>query len=93
MTTENEAKEEDSTVKEAVGVERLIIFLRQQWNDSLAKSIWEDLTLLGRCTIWLPIWLLCWLSLPIMLPIVAIVAAAFWVVDRPLTAIGKAFFK
>lgn len=42
-------------------------WLYKQWRASLAKSIWDDLTILGRATIWVPLWLLCWVTLPIIL--------------------------
>ena len=41
-------------------------YLKNQWNESLAYSIWVDLTPFGRITIWVPIWLFCWITLPLI---------------------------
>ena len=82
---------ESGVVKRSV-FDRFVMWLGRQWRESLAESIWDDMTPLGRLTIWLPIWLLCWLSLPIILPICLISFFLVKIGDKPLSWLGKQFF-
>lgn len=61
---------------------RIKQYLVGQWRESMARSIWDDLTPLGRATIWLPLWLLIWLILPVLLASTAIALPVFWLLDR-----------
>jgi len=67
-------------------------YLRAQWRNSLAWSIWDDLTPFGRLTIWLPIWLLCWLTIPAILVGAGIAIPAIWAAER-LPKLPNIFFR
>ena len=62
-------------------------WLKSQWKESTAKSIWDLLTPFGRCTVFLPIWLMCWLA-PVVVILVGVVAFVWGLVQR-LTYRGK----
>lgn len=47
--------------------DKTVMWLKDQWRTSLAYSIWQDLTPLGRATIWIPLWIMCWVTMPFML--------------------------
>ena len=89
--TQNDQTDAAGSAKRPI-VERFVMWLTLQWSESLAKSIWDDLTPLGRATIWLPIWLLCWLSLPIILPIAVFCAMVINVGDKPFLWLSRKFF-
>lgn len=63
-------------------IESIKKYLSEAWRESLAKSIWDDLTPFGRVTIWLPLWLLCWLALPVLLLTAGIAIPFCWLLDR-----------
>jgi hypothetical protein len=90
---QNEAEKAETTNEVSGRVDLLVIWLRSQWTDSLAKSIWDDMTPFGRLTIWLPLWLLCYVSLAISLPILFIIFLVYKIVDfLKLDRIPKIFF-
>jgi hypothetical protein len=91
MPNENEKCETRTGV---VGlVDNLVIWFGGQWKKSLAKSIWDDLTVLGRFTLWFPIWLLCWLSLPVLLPVCAFAFLVGKIGNKPFGWLNRQFFK
>tara|TARA_B100001175_G_C19329118_1_gene551601 strand:+ start:279 stop:503 length:225 start_codon:yes stop_codon:yes gene_type:complete len=47
---------------------KFTLWLKSQWTESLAKSIFDDLSVMGRFTVWIPLWLVCWVALPFTLP-------------------------
>jgi hypothetical protein len=75
------------------GFDASVMWLREQWCSSLAKSIWDDLTPLGRATIWLPIWFLCWATLPPLLIIGGVLWVTLRIGERPFAWVGRQFFK
>ena len=47
-------------------------FLQDQWKKSMAKVLWDDLTILGRLTVWIPLWVAGVTMLVIILPTLAL---------------------
>ena len=68
-------------------------YLLKCWDRSLPHDIWEDLTIFGRITLWIPLVILCYmLVLPILivgLPMVYV----FTVWDRVNAKSPPIFFK
>ena len=68
-------------------------WLKNQWLESFAINIWNDLTPLGRLTIFVPAWFIC----VMMVPLALIVAGPAWLLDKILSKLleklGKIFIK
>ncbi len=65
-------------------------FFKDQWRESLARSIWVDLTVFGRITIWIPMWLLCLCAMAVIVPVLLLAVGFEWIYDRTL---GRLFGK
>ena len=72
---------------------RVCLWLRSQWRMSLAKSIWDDLTLIGRILLWVPLWLLCWLVLPFLAIGLCVALPITALLDWPLKKLHSIFFQ
>jgi len=70
----------------------VVIWLRGQWGESLARSIWCDLTIFGRLTIWVPCWLLCWAVIVLVLPIIPVVMCISFLSDKISWRLPPIFF-
>ena len=83
-----ETKQNDETENgtEVAGQDkRFVMWLHEQWRQSFARAIWEDLTPFGRLTIWIPMWIICWLMLPFTLPLFLLFAG----LDKLTTPVFK----
>lgn len=69
-------------------------WLKSQWQQSLAKEIYDSLTPLGRVVLWMPIWLFCWLvAVPLLLVVIPIALGFDKVFGQPLGWLGQKLFK
>ena len=71
--------------------ERLVTWLRSQWEKSFAIHIWNDLTPLGKATMFLPLYLLCMIAIPfmaLMIPILLLLAG----VEKIIAILTPIFF-
>lgn len=72
--------------------QRLGIWLCEQWRVSLARSIWADLTPLGRVFFFGPTWFLTMLAIPLLMLAFSVAVVINAIFARPLQWFWRLFW-